>query len=175
MNLSSSIIFDLASGASRVQPEANDGQPQVPAMVMPVVQAVLKANLPTGVPVVLPADQSTIAADAQTIPASTGATLVTMVQLAKGSYTIDLFIAARFVGTPSAGSVPDCYIDISNLSGTVREVLLGFYAQTLTAPQATRRFELTLGFDALIRRQTNATGVGQTIDATWCVNVERHL
>ena len=90
-------------------------------------------------------------------------------------YTIDLEVAARFQGaTPAAVGGADAFW--SFLQNGIGMVVAATYHIVGTQARAQRRFRICVGDEILaIRRQTAATGVGQTIEAVFSLAIEREL
>lgn len=174
MIISSTAINDVGLGNPRVIVEANDNTPTVPAIIQTTVDALVKTLIASS-GITQGSDQSVVVSTSANIAASNAATSTTLLTLTKGNYTIDLNMSARFVGTPTPSGTPDVSFDLVAVGSTQNAVMLALYAQTLTAPTVGRRFQVTLVESCLLRAKTAATGVGQTIEATWSTSVERHV
>lgn len=174
MRVSTPIINAMALGSSRSTPELGDSEPQIPNVIQPTLETLAQTNV-LGSAANVEADNSLLVSSRSNIPASTGAAVVTVATLKKGLYTLDMTISARFVGTPAPSGIPDVRIEIVDEALTQAVDILTIFAQTLTAQNATRRIRVALAGTYLIRRRTEATGVGQTMEIGQSFSIERHL
>jgi len=172
--VSTPILHALALGAARIVPEQGDTDVHIPSEIYPCVDLIAQTAV-QGAATNVEADNSLVLSAASNIPASTIASTVTACTLKKGVYTIDLQLSARFVGTPAPSGVMDTRFTIVDEALTNEVTLLGLFAQTLTAQTINRRFRVALPGTYLIRRRTEATGVGQTMEIGWSLSIERHL
>jgi len=174
MKVSTPVLNAIALGAARVTPEVGDSDPRIDQTIQPVIKTLSQTSVVAG-GVASVSDNSLLMSSASNIAASSAASTVTMATLSKGLYTLDLSIAARFVGTPAPNGQPDVYIDLVDEALTQSARLVFLFAQTLTAQSHVRRLRIAIPGTFLIRRQTAATGVGQTMEIAWGLSVEREL
>jgi len=174
MILSTPVLNHIAIGAARITPQQGDSEPTLAQIIQPTIETLTLTNV-LGAATNVEADNSVVISARTNIAASTAASTTTVATLRKGLYTLDFTIAARFVGTPAPSGAPDVAIQIVDEAITQSVDLLTLYAQTLTSHTCNRRIRVCLHSTHLIRRRTEATGVGQTMEISESFSIERHL
>lgn len=174
MRIATPVLQAITVGASRIIPEVGDSEPVLVQQIHATIETLSQTSV-VGPANNVEADNSVISSSRTNIPASSSAGTTTVSTLKKGLYTIDVSISGRFVGTPAPSGVPDVRIEIVDEALTNAVDILTMFAQTLTSQTANRRIRLCLPGTFLIRRRTEATGVGQTMELGQSFSIERHL
>lgn len=174
MRVSTPVINHIAVGAARQIPDLGDAEPIIPQVITPTIETLTYTNV-LGAASNVEADNSLVVSVRTNIPASTGAAVTTVATLRKGLYTLDFHICARTVGTPAASGIPDIRIEIVDEALTQAVDLLTLFAFNNVVQNCQRRMRVCLPATFLIRRRTEATGVGQTMEIGQSFSIERHL
>jgi len=173
MTVDTNVITDAVTGTPRVVPEIGDNSPSIAQQIVLTTNSLCKGiiGIPTG-PV--SPDSSIYGTFTDIRPPASAISVVTLCQLPAGNYTIDCEIAGRFAGAVGAASGPDIRIDLVNVALTTVVGIVHLYHAAGTA-EAKRRFNIITAEPCLLRRISNATGAGQTIEVVFAFAVERHL
>lgn len=171
MIIDNALIAALALGSDKNIPQDGDSQ----VVVLPILQPVERLLQPHHI---APGAASQVIRNSifsdftRHVAASAGATAQSVVVLPPGLWTVNWSLSSRFTATSAAGTDPHVHFLVSMEADTID--ICSHFMQT--GQQVNEgSFRLLNQSQLSLRLDTDATGVGQTIDAILNLQIERNI